>query len=677
MNIFSKYLFKCHKILWVPLAIFLLTNIAFFRSIFKHLPYYSLTSISQHLIAIFYLFIIMGAAYGIGAFILKRICSPIDHEENLLFAVPIGLGLISPLVLVAGLLGWIHPLLWIFVLMIFLLILSSEIRTLLETLSLLLRKIKDSYSTVDILENLAIGLLLWIFLHGFIVALSPAIDADSLAYHLANPQSYLQKSKIFCQDGNLWGAFPGHMEMLYLLGLVLQGETLSQLIAWVLSLLLAGAMFQFGFRFFKNRKVGIFSALIFSAQPIFTSFLGTAMQDSATTFYLFLGFYGLWTWHECKKPQWLIIVGICCGIASGIKYSAIPFTFILLTLMLLMHIPSRKIQWKYPILCFLFCLIFSSPWYMRNTIWHHNPLWPLFSSISEPSRSIAEKSSLISNLEVVPGQERTFRGLILLPYRMITERRFGHYYNPEYITWPILLILLFICVLRIKPPSLVFWLSLIALAAIIPFFSTASFWRYYMPALPGLCLILAWGVQSISYTSPIIFPAMWLLMFVASIRLNHSSQLFPVLGFTSPPFNSHDSRESYLLAKLPYYELYKGIHQTIPKDSTILLFEMSDAFHLQRPFLQADPLFQDWIHYPEYHDSAQLAKKLTSLGVEYIIWSEQDHFIGTAYDRNRLPIWYRSSIELLHKMLQKECILIHRANGYALYTIRSIKVKSI
>ena len=117
------------------------------------------------------------------------------------------------------------------------------------------------------------------FLHGWIGRQPSRTEGDSIAYQLANPQNYIRAGKIYCIQGDLWGCFP-EISTLYLLALKLKGDVLARLIPWFLSLILAGMIVAFGRRFLGSRRLGLVAAAIFCAQPVFSSFIGTAMQDS-------------------------------------------------------------------------------------------------------------------------------------------------------------------------------------------------------------------------------------------------------------------------------------------------------------------------------------------------------------------------------------------------------------
>jgi hypothetical protein len=83
------------------------------------------------------------------------------------------------------------------------------------------------------------------------------------------------------------------MEMLFLLGLALQGPVLAKLFHWLMLPLCCFALIALGRRHLTTRA-GLFGAALFASIPL--------VQSEATTAYVDLGLRPLCCWRSCALP---------------------------------------------------------------------------------------------------------------------------------------------------------------------------------------------------------------------------------------------------------------------------------------------------------------------------------------------------------------------------------------
>jgi 4-amino-4-deoxy-L-arabinose transferase-like glycosyltransferase len=664
-------------VIGVPALLFAVRDASFFPQAVSSVPDFSVL-FDHFVLTPLVLTVWLTLAFGAGSNFLRHVFRLVDlgFAEEIVLAVPIGLGLFSLAVLVLGLCGVLNA--GVFAgLGLFLAVLFQErIRYLWRSAFGAAKRVRsEGWGTLvgeplNFAEALSLGLLLWTAWHGWIQAMAPPIDGDSIAYHLAHPQDYLREGRIFYHPGNLWGCFPGNLEMQYLLALLLKGEALAQSIPWVFSLLLPLSVFLFGKRFFGSRTVGILGAAALSVQPVATAFLGTAMQDGAAALLVFTAAYAFFRFLENGEARWMGVSGCFLGLAAGTKYSALPFAAVLSVLFAAVAAVRSRFGVRAFSLFLLSAGFFCGAWFVRNAYWTGNPVWPLMQGVFAGRDLNPDQAAVLSQIEIQPGQERTVAGWLKLPWRMTSEFRFGHYYNPEYLTWPLILLLGLALFFRKRPPGAVWFFGSLAVLGSIFLFSTVSFWRYFLPALPGLCLILAWAAEAVPFPRRAASLALAALLSVAALRLTQVPALFPALGLRSPGGAFGTPRESYLSARLPHYAVYQWGDGNLPADARVLLVEHSDAYHLRRRWLASDPLYQGLIRYPELQTVDDLSRRLSELGVTHVFYNAGGKVVVSDRDRALLPEWYWRGEELLSRWMAERCTLIKESGGYRFYECR-------
>ncbi|MCI5146353.1 MAG: DUF2029 domain-containing protein, partial [Candidatus Electrothrix sp. AR3] len=108
----------------------------------------------------------------------------------------------------------------------------------------------------------------------------------------------------------------------------------------------------------------------------------------------------LFHWLETGYlKKYLLLAGICCGLALGTKYNGLLVLFILSFMVPLLLLRSREQEEKSAgtaiRAAFFFCfvaLLTASPWLIRNTIWTGNPVYPLYNGLFNPSSQVNEKT---------------------------------------------------------------------------------------------------------------------------------------------------------------------------------------------------------------------------------------------------------------------------------------------
>jgi hypothetical protein len=355
------------------------------------------------------------------------LCSK-DMEEALagLVAPLLGLGMISTLILVIGLLGWFPSRLiaWL----ILLLLNALLFRRVLRWLAWARARWDDFWRPVDsgwlragrffIVAAMVLALLM---------ALAPPTQWDSLMYHLSAGQFYLQQGRIVTSYDNVRFSNPNFVIMLYAwLQLIAQAQS-AGLLMWVFGLLMIAAIAVFSARVAKEKATELLllcSVIVVGINGVWLS-LTRAYSDVVVIVLFLTGLILLVEWGTTRQKPLLIFTGVCAGLLVATKYTAFPFPmgFALAAIL----IARREKQPWLPALTRLVVAAFVvfSPWLLKNWLVDGNPVAPyiwgspasdMFDQLSRQSTSVGH---WLINWLLLPLQASIFGKEGLSPFKGI------------------------------------------------------------------------------------------------------------------------------------------------------------------------------------------------------------------------------------------------------------------
>ncbi len=236
-------------------------------------------------------------------------------------------------------------------------------------------------------------LILPFFLLAFAGSLTPPTSYDTLEYHLGAPSEYLKAGRITFLEGNVYSNFPGMMEMLYLLGLILKDDVTAKLVHFFLGAGTALAVYHLARRYFSP-VAALAAALIFYSYGQVNLLASQAYVDLGVTFFSLLSLAAFLNWltgEESGRRSWLALSGLLAGIAGSCKYSALLLHFLPLAAMTaavsFFFRPATAGSCRDKGCCFrraaggvlvflLPALAALSPWLVKNLCFTGNPVYP-------------------------------------------------------------------------------------------------------------------------------------------------------------------------------------------------------------------------------------------------------------------------------------------------------------
>ena len=595
------------------------------------------------LAAILVLLLSLAACVGYGGLWL-RLFSPPERLQPLrpLLAVVLGMGTLAYLILAAGLLGQLH---------------APVLGLLLATGWGLSVPFWRSYrvpseKAADLdsaweprLAVLAIAGLVVLAVMSLVSALAPVggLDWDSLSYHLAAPKIYLRAGHIGLIAYDSHTDFPATMEMLYLLGLQWAGGPGGKLFHWAAGWLTAAALWGWTSTLEVNgrrlpRWAGPAAALAFASMPLVLWEMSTAYVDLGTALFQLLALACLVEAVADRErgvhPGGAALAGLFSGFALGTKYTAL-LQFGLLGLVLIWALfrspgKERSAGIRAVLLFGVLGGLVAAPWYVKNWLWVHNPVYPFYYSLFPHSFSwnkgfeqayygeqklfgygatpeaYKSPASLVTALWNLGLHGRAF----FITFRSFIGDRIGSL-GPLWIgllpllPWTRGLGLRFRLILLYSGLSILVW-----------FFMTQQS-RYLMPVFAPLAVVAA-GVLATLEVRPLRLAAGaftgFAVLLCALLNLPLAQMALPVVtGAVSEAEYLHANGDIASLAESARFV------NTLPADSRVALYQETRGFYFDRDYFWANPGQHDMIPYDRLRTGDELADTLRGFRITHVL----------------------------------------------------------
>jgi len=642
--------------------------------------------------------IIILLSFGIGAKLLRlaglfrtdkpqRGRSPFTLVEEFVFAVPLGLGVLSYLILALGLLKLFY--LWAFcgLLAVLLIIGWKDCARFLNKLGSELNRIfrkRFDYSSIAFgLWFAAMGGL------GFFGALVPAsgFDWDGLAYHLAVPKIYLSHHGIMPLPWMSHSNFPFALEMLYTLGLALHGQALARLFHFGCGVLLCIAIGCWANAAF-GKGVGRLAAAIFASVPLVCWEATVAYNELALALFCTLSIWAWWKKNEDSKTGWTILSGIFAGLALATKMLAgflvifFAAATVWMALLLLWQKMKSKTQPTYslPNLFLMLAvwlvpaMVVAAPWYVKSYLSTGNPVYPFFYGFFDGRYWSAELANQYSQSQAAFGMGHGIQWLLALPW---TLTMYGHkfldrpgqliFYNMVIaVLGPLFLMSLPLMLWGMRKNPLVrFLLAYCGAALIAWFFLSAQTIRYILPVVPALAIAAAaaliWIQRRKDWFASLVSASIWceLSLGLAACMLLVVPNLLVAWGM--------EPQDDYLTRTLNIYPICKQVNTTLPPQAKLMLLGDTRGFYLNREYIWG--LGHHNLISPSETTSAQsLDKALTGLEVTHILLPQD---LLQAFKSSQVPM-DKSLQELITQGRLREVLSDNQKHGFAVYALADL-----
>ena len=328
-------------------------------------------------------------AWAIGQRLLTWVLGPPDTAsdgQRAVFAMGIGLGTLSHLVLGLGLLGLVGPGVYVGLLALLTALTIPQLRRLLVAVrqtrvSALIdgALLHQSWLTLG-MTTIVVG---WIAI-ALVEAVAPEVQYDSLYYHLALPRIWLDQGRISGVPYVSYSYFYLGTEMLYLLAMGLAGQTAARLTNVLVWLLVTVAVLTIGRRAFTTRS-GLYGAMLTLTTPLLAMQGSSSNVDIAVAMYSFLAAAASYWWWVSGRAAWLVVAGALAGFALSTKLSALlslgPLV-LLIGAAIAWHSRLRVWRdWREISLFSAAFLLTAAPWPALQWVQAGNPAFPYLNAV--------------------------------------------------------------------------------------------------------------------------------------------------------------------------------------------------------------------------------------------------------------------------------------------------------
>jgi hypothetical protein len=344
--------------------------------------------------------------------------SRLDHVLN---AIGVGLILYSCAVSILGLLGGLYT--WLGFGLIGLSVLIGwrgwrELKASVNPMSFTRPSVIDT--------SLIILFLIAVLLHYFsaTVPLIGTAASDDVAYQVAVPRVYTAYHHFVLIAENIRSFIPMNINMLYTLGILLDGNEVSKLINFAFGL----GVFMLTYdltRQYIDSRFAFLAGLLCYVNPLISHNSTHAYIGLGMTFYFLLSFRSLLRWHTTGESRLLILSSIFIGFNIGSQYLGLVLATALSPFFLI-NLDRIYKSWRSSCLAVGIILVIGGSWYLKNWIVSGNPFLPLFPDWTsiQPINEINDATRVVG-LNSMP----TLAGLISLPWTLTMKGNWFGYWG--------------------------------------------------------------------------------------------------------------------------------------------------------------------------------------------------------------------------------------------------------
>lgn len=598
----------------------------------------------------------------LGYFVLSKLSNSI---QKTIFSIGLGMGLLGVIGFLLVAIGINNRWLLLFILLAILTFTQQYILVFFQNLNdlykITLQSTKFAPWWIPVFSIILFSL-------SFLLALAPPIESfDGLLYHLTVPEWWLRDSGIqLINMPHYW--FPSLMEGMFVWSMAFGLDSTPQLIHFTFGVLTLSLIFNWTFRLFGARAAW-WSVAIGLSMPSLFWLSAWAYTDLGLAFYSIATLVSLSNWKKETNHIWLILSGIFCGFAMGIKYTAFILPVVCCLIVIWWRRPNLQQISKSLLIFIAFSLLSGGVWYLRNLIWMGNPVYPFvfggpFWDSFRANWYTGAGSGI--GLDVLE--------LILLPFVTTLGFRDENFFDgrigPFYLIFLPLVIFSIWKIYKSKAKQFndTFLITSFGFLSIVFWVFGVIQTHHLMQArllFPALLVLLPLFAKSILFVESLELPKIkirFVFSTIFALVVFAFTLDFALLVFVRNPILANmgvETRQSYTQRLNSSYAELLGLTEQTPQDAYIYLLNEPRSYGIKR-LVQPDPINDNLAHdfylYPTNEEvfSAWKQKGYTYVIVRFFVFDE-------AYENQHLS----ARFEELRQML----IELDKTEEYILFEI--------
>ena len=418
---------------------------------------------------------------------------------------------------------------------------------------------------------------------GAVQTLAPAIQYDDLHYHLWAPLQHVAAHRLVLLPDVIQSFFYQGVEMLYALAFLVGGETTAIFLNGSFGVLTALALAGFTNRVF-GREAAWMSVLFWTTTPLVAWLVTTGYVDVDAAFYLFLCTIVAFGWMRRPDRRLALLAGALAGLALGVKLNAVLFVMALLIVLVTAALLARRFRDSV-----LFVVSFGAGaipvgcvWPLLRYVQTGNPIYPFLNGVFRaPGIPFTNDWMNFGTYGMGTG----LSALAALPWNISFHAdRFIEALHP-YVLGPFLLLAVVGCLAWPWLKTELRWAISIAALYTIAWFFRVQHLRYLAPVLPLVALIAA-GSLCRTLESLRSAPRRAALIAVGALVACPSLVIWFASYYNIPeriPFRvifGFESRDEYRARILPVYPAFRAVGDACLSSSRGVLTIMSEYGYL-------------------------------------------------------------------------------------------------
>ncbi len=606
----------------------------------------------------------------LGARVLRRLSDPakgplanLDDFDRSLVEIGLGIAIVMLTMFALGALGLYSTGAAFAVLLVPFLATPGTYRSILRAVRTRVRRRSDSNGwSFCWLLVLAVGVM------SLLQSLTPAKSQDALVYHLAVPARYVATGGIEFIPSNFFASFPQNVDMLFTLGLLLEGDVLAKWYHWMLSALATlgvvavartaiGAVARTAIGAVRGRDeeqregqrpgrvpgLSGLAAVLFATIPTAALISTWAYVDLGVVFFTMLStllFVKFWNAQHGKKltglrhssTLFLVLAGVFAGIVAGIKYTGGAQIVFLVAGTLVVGFSEKRswsLSFKQAFVVGGIASLVVAPWLVKNAVLTGNPLHPFAYSIFGGRDWDVSRAYILSYSLKEWGGVQSVGDMLRLPWDVTVN---GEFFSQRYFDGVIggaFLIGLPLLIVGLRASREFRLLFCFAALYVLVWVGTTHQIRFLLPALGFGAALLAASVALLEVdwhrklASRMFQFSAAINVLIISVHFASHNPLPVVLGL--------ESRHAYLARELAGgdYPVFHFIDEKLPEDSRILFGSCGNPGFLCKRDYHADAFFENRTltrYLGESKTSDRFHERLRSEGFTHILFRAENVF---------------------------------------------------
>ena len=551
------------------------------------------------------------SAYFIGNAFLQRLTFT-TLAERLSLCIAFGLGVLSHLILLIGLFGWLT---------LTGVALAIATATAVSIIIFLRRTTSDKKTDRTLWRRWIVGAASLIVAGAalfplWLLPLYPPTEFDVTMYHLAAPKAWLQAHAVIATPFLRGPVLPHSAHTLFAALLLAKDDIAAQILSLAATGLVGIGLYGWGKRM-HGTATGLLAAALWIGSPAVLALAGVASYHALGSLFAFASIYTLATYATTGRLTWLFAAGAFVGFAQSTWSGTGYFVPVLAVASGYFVIRDRRLQPLYAVAAGV--LLGWGPTLAREIWYTGNPTFPLLTEVfgTGPWWTAQDVAGVTHDIYRF-GIPRTFLNFLSIPYALVAKA--DKFQSVESFS-VVLSACIPLVVLRSAFDRYLRWLGAIVLFYAVCWFLFGQIMRYLLPVIPVVCLITArtisWVIERVCSRRPILAPG---LVAITTAALLAPGPLFARKEVISrgPVPLSTERRAAYIAARIPQYRAL-AVANAVPAP-IYALFGMNAAYYSEGLFMG------DWFGPGRYsqiidslRDGETLYAALHRLGAQYFL----------------------------------------------------------